>query len=171
MWPCDPKITQKCVPLPAGRPDQPSDQFLRQELIQALTPRADSLANDAPAARFEFRVQLQDPNQNMPVEDASIAWSQEISPYRRVAVLTIPPQRFSSEAQNRFCENLSFNPWHGLPAHRPIGGLNRARRVLYEAISEARHAHNGVTPNEPRGFCLRLDGQPCETTLAEGLQP
>jgi hypothetical protein len=135
-------------------------------MIATLTRKADEPLSDAPAARFAFRVQRQVADANMPIEDASIEWSESRSPYVPVAEIAIPAQRFSSEEQNEFCENLSFNPWHALPAHRPIGGLNRARLRLYDAISKARHAANGVPRHEPRGFCLQLDGKPCPGLLA-----
>ena len=48
-----------------------------------------------------------------------------------------------------FCENLSYTPWHSLPDHRPIGGINRARKVVYEAISKVRHDYNAVPRREP----------------------
>ena len=44
--------------------------------------------------------------------------------------------------QLRFCEDLSYTPWHSLEAHRPIGGINRARRPVYEATSKFRHEQN-----------------------------
>jgi hypothetical protein len=168
VLPCDPEVESECqaweLPVPGDR----NSHYLRDAMIATLTPRADEPLSDAPAARFAFRVQRQLPHANMPIEDASIEWSEARSPYVRVAEVAIPAQRFSSDEQNEFCENLSFNPWHALPAHRPIGGLNRARFVLYDAISARRHAENGVARHEPRGFCLQLDGQPCSQLLAGG---
>ena len=58
----------------------------------------------------------------------------------------IPRQTFDTTARMSFGENLSYTPWHCLPEHRPLGGINRARRVVYEAISKVRHKSN----NEPR---------------------
>ena len=75
----------------------------------------------------------------MPVEDASIEWSEHSAPFRKVATIVIPPQTFDTPARMTFCENLSYTPWHSLPEHRPIGGINRARKVVYEAISKMRH--------------------------------
>ena len=171
-WPCDARSSATCVPPHTGRPADPSAQFLRERLVADLWPQADGYGNDhAIAARFEFRVQVQDPAKNMPIENASIAWSQTDSPYVRLAVIEIPRQRFSTEEQNRFCENLSFTPWHALPDHEPIGGLNRARREVYEAISIARHEHNGTPRREPRGFCLNLDGKPCNREPALSQRP
>ena len=59
--------------------------------------------------------------------------------------MTLPPQDFDTPAQNLQCDNLSFNPWFGLEAHRPIGGINRLRKAVYEAISDYRHARNTGT--------------------------
>jgi hypothetical protein len=59
-----------------------------------------------------------------------------------VAKITILKQQFNSAEQQQFCEDLSFSPWNALEAHRPIGALNRARRVVYEASSSYRHQVN-----------------------------
>jgi hypothetical protein len=56
----------------------------------------------------------------------------------------VPPQDFDSREQNLFCDNLSFNPWHALAAHRPIGGINRLRKSVYEAVSAYRHQRNAA---------------------------
>jgi hypothetical protein len=147
--PCAPDKPGRCEPLEREMPADPGAHYLRDALVDELAPRAPASGDEAPGARFVFRVQLQDPRLNMPIEDATIEWSESASPYVEVAELTIPRQRFSSERQNAFCESLSFTPWHALPAHRPIGGLNRARRVLYEEIAKARHAGNGIPRFEP----------------------
>lgn len=163
---CDPKIADRCAPLDPAMPTKLTAHYLREALVDALEPGR-AVDPDRAAARFLFRVQLQKPERNMPIEDASITWSEQESPHIPVAELTIAAQRFDSPEQNSFCENLSFTPWHALPAHEPIGGLGRARKVVYEAISSARHKHNGVARHEPRGLCLRLDGQACSPLLAD----
>ncbi len=88
----------------------------------------------------------------MSIEDSTIEWRERDSPFVPVARITIAPQRFDSLDQLAFCENLSFTPWHGLPAHRPLGGINRVRRIIYEAISELRHALNEAPRQEPQGW-------------------
>jgi hypothetical protein len=70
----------------------------------------------------------------------------------RVARIRIPPQVFDTPAQNVYAENLSFTPWHALPQHRPIGGINRARKSVYEAAQKLRHESNGTPRHEPAGF-------------------
>jgi hypothetical protein len=36
-----------------------------------------------------------------------------------------------------------------LPEHRPLGGINRARRAIYEGITRRRHELNGQPMHEP----------------------
>ncbi|MNL66665.1 hypothetical protein D3C87_1911650 [compost metagenome] len=92
-----------------------------------------------------MQIQRQNINQYMPIEDTSIVWLEADSPFETVARIRVPPQDFDTPEQNVMCENLSFNPWHGIEAHRPIGGINRLRKAVYEAVSEYRHARNGVS--------------------------
>jgi hypothetical protein len=68
-----------------------------------------------------------------------------------VATITIYPQKFDSEAQMTFCENLAFSPWRAPKAHQPLGGINRARRSIYEASQNLRHETNHVDYKEPTG--------------------
>jgi len=97
-------------------------------------------------ARFDFSIQVQGDRIAMPVEDPTVPWT---TPWQKVALIRIPPQSFDSPEQMKFCENLSFTPWHSLPDHRPLGGINRARKQVYKAISEQRHKLNGTIPREP----------------------
>jgi hypothetical protein len=66
-----------------------------------------------------------------------------------VATITIPRQQFATTERDEFGENLSFTPWHALPQHRPLGAVNRIRRVVYQTISKLRHDMNGVQQREP----------------------
>jgi hypothetical protein len=100
-------------------------------------------------ASFDFMVQLRVDPRKMPVEDPTIRWSERASPFRTVATIRIPAQDFTSKARKDFSENLSFTPWHSLPDHRPLGGINRLRGAVYEAISELRHEKNDVLRREP----------------------
>ncbi len=89
-------------------------------------------------AVFELAVQLQTDPQRMPIEDASVEWSAAAAPFQPVATLRIPAQQFDSPEQTARCEALSFNPWHALVQHRPLGSMNRSRRAIYEALSAFR---------------------------------
>ena len=72
-----------------------------------------------------------------------MVWPEDASPYRKVAKLRIAPQAFDSEPQMRACEAMRFNPWNALEAHRPLGGINRVRKNLYEDLGRFRTAENG----------------------------
>ena len=56
-----------------------------------------------------------------------------------------------TEVAKDFCENASFNPGHSLIVHQPLGGINRARKVVMKAISDERLKENGVDRFEPTG--------------------
>jgi catalase len=130
-----------CLPAAATRPAQPDPNFLRGVMAQQLAERP---------FRFEFLVQARtDPA--LSVERSTVEWPESIAPFQRVATIELPPQTFTSPDQDRFGENLSFTPWHALHEHRPLGRVNRVRRVVYEAISQARHDMNGVPRREPSG--------------------
>jgi hypothetical protein len=99
-----------------------------------------------------FSLQKQGDPREFPIEDTLAIWDEAKSPFIRVAQITVPKQTFGSPAQREFCENLSFNPWHGLEAHRPLGGINRARRDEMKAISDLRLRQRGVERVEPTGY-------------------
>ncbi|MEJ7804640.1 MAG: catalase family protein [Telluria sp.] len=108
-------------------------------------------------AEYELRAQLCTDVGTMPIEDASIDWPQERSPYQAVAKLTIPAQDAYSPARRVFADDvLSFNPWHCIDEHRPMGSIMRARIKAYEASSAFRHKMN----DRPRIEIDRIDQVP-----------
>lgn len=126
----------------AGAPPNAAPDYLRHVMAQQL--QRESVA-------FDFMVQLQTDARRMPVEDPRIRWEPAQSPWRKVATLRIPAQTFDSPAQLQFAEDLSYSPWHSVPEHQPLGGVNRCRRVIYQSISEFRHQANGRKAVEPTG--------------------
>lgn len=86
----------------------------------------------------------------MSVEDSMTEWKESQAPFYTVATIHIPKQVFDTPEQNAFCENLSFDPWHSLPAHKPLGAMNRLRKVIYPHISQLRHQMNAVPQIEPQ---------------------
>ncbi len=132
---------ENCPAYQLPEPNTRLPNFLRSALYRQLSL-------DRVPACFALQVQRQNPEHYMPIEDPSVEWDESISPYETVATIRLPAQDFDSPEQNLFCDNLSFNPWHALPAHRPIGGINRLRKAVYEAVSVYRHERNGVTPGK-----------------------
>jgi len=88
----------------------------------------------------------------MSIEDPTIEWSEKDSHFISLARITIPAQAFTSPEQLEFCENLSFTPWHAIPEHRPLGGINRVRKTVFNTISRVRDELNGEERREPTGF-------------------
>jgi len=103
-------------------------------------------------ASFDFLIQAQTDTREMPIEDATKHWSEGRSPFRKVATLEIPEQDFDTPERQLFGENLSFNPWRCLPEHRPLGGISRARRQIYRALSSFRHDRNTAVNREPSSW-------------------
>ncbi len=104
------------------------------------------------AAEYELRVQLCTDLARMPVEDAAVAWPPEESPHQPIAKISFGKQdAFSPERRVYADDVLSFNPWHCLPEHRPLGSIMRARIKAYESSSKFRHEMNVQRRVEPRG--------------------
>jgi hypothetical protein len=63
----------------------------------------------------------------------------------------IPKQKFDSQAQLDFARILSYNPWHTIADHRPLGNQSRARQRMYKELSTYRQSMNNVQHFEPNG--------------------
>lgn len=118
-------------------PDKTSDDLLRVNF--AATVKENPL-------EFDFCIQFQTDPVKMPIEDPTITWD---SPFTKLATIRIPSQVCDTPERNEFGDNLSFNPWHCLPEHQPIGSFNRVRRFIYEEMYAFRHEHNGIMDKEP----------------------
>ena len=105
------------------------------------------------SAEYELRVQLCTDLAAMPVEDGSVEWPQEKSPYQTVGKITIPSQEAYSPQRRVYADDvLSFNPFHCIPEHRPLGGIMRVRRLAYETSSKYRHHMNAQPRLEPQSI-------------------
>lgn len=100
---------------------------------------------------WALRVQLCTDLDRMPIEDASVPWPEAQSPWHTVALLTLPAQNSWSAARSEAIDDgMSFSPWHGLAAHRPIGSIMRVRKAAYAAAAHFRAQTNGVSVAEPQ---------------------
>jgi catalase len=92
---------------------------------------------------WELKVQLNTSLQSMPIEDSTVSWPQDKSPYITVARLSVPVQNAWSPTNIATVdEGMSFNPWNGLAAHRPLGSINRARKPTYATSVSFRQSHS-----------------------------
>jgi hypothetical protein len=135
-------------PLKKGRtrvprlPFRPPDDYLRNAMVATLEQQD---------VEFDIRLQLQTDPHLMPIENNAVLWPEKLSPRRSVATLHIPKQKFDSPAQLAFARRLSYNPWHCIAEHRPLGNQSRARKRMYDTLSRLRHSMNGVPLYEPNG--------------------
>ncbi len=137
VWPKSKKKTR--IPrLPLRAPDD----YLRDAMVASLA------SGDA---EFDVRLQLQTDPHLMPIENNAVLWPERLSPRVSVATLRLPRQTFNSPAQMDFAKRLSYNPWHCIAEHRPLGNQSRARRRMYYTLSELRHSMNAVPHYEPTG--------------------
>src|SRR5262249_1245854 len=81
---------------------------------------------------MRFFVQFQTDPDKTPIEDSSVVWEEADSPPVPVAKVVMPPQDVTTFAREA-CDQLSFSPWHAIPAHKPMGHINRAGRYVYNA--------------------------------------
>jgi hypothetical protein len=137
VWP----TSRRRTPIPR-LPLRPPDDYLRDAMIASLAEGD---------VELDVRLQRQTDAHLMPIEDASVLWPEKLSPRISAATLRIPRQRFDSRPQLDFAKRLSYNPWHCIAEHRPLGNQSRARRRMYYELSKLRHTMNDVPHFEPTG--------------------
>jgi hypothetical protein len=137
VWP---KSTRR-TPIPR-LPLRPPDNYLRDAMVASLA-QGD--------VEFDIRLQLQTDPHLMPLENNAVLWPEKLSPRISAATLRLPRQKFDSPAQLDFARLLSYNPWHCIAEHRPLGNQSRARLRMYNTLSKLRHSMNGVPLYEPTG--------------------
>jgi hypothetical protein len=137
VWP----KSNKKTPIPR-LPLRPPDDYLRNAMVAALN-QGD--------VELDVRLQLQTDPHLMPIENNAVLWPERLSPRVSVATLRIPKQKFDSPAQIAFARRLSYNPWHCIAEHRPLGNQSRARRRMYYELSKFRHDMSGEPHYEPNG--------------------
>ena len=123
-------------------PRRPRDNYLRDAMVATLAKQD---------VEFDVLLQVQTDPFLMPIENSAVMWPVALSPRVPAAVVKIPTQTFDSPEQIAFGSVLSYNPWHCIPEHRPLGNVSRARRPLYVELSELRQKMNGVQHYEPTG--------------------
>lgn len=121
--PCETKKAQ-------GSVDQGQSNFLR-------TAMANSLSGSGACMKFMMQ---RKPKGDFSVEDVVSRWPEDFSPFQTIAELHFPEQVFDSEEQLMRCEAMAFNPWHGLEDHRPLGAVNRIRKLVYDRIRRVRQS-------------------------------
>jgi len=123
-------------------PLRPPDNYLRDNMVKTLAEQD---------VEFDIMLQLQTDPFRMPIENNAVRWPEKLSPFVPAARLHIPKQKFDFPSQLAFANNLSYNPWHCLPEHRPLGNQSRARLRMYSELSQLRQRMNNTPHVEPTG--------------------
>jgi hypothetical protein len=123
-------------------PLRPPDNYLRDAMVATLAQQD---------VEFDILLQLQTDPFKMPIENNAVLWPTRLSPRVPAAVLRIPKQTFDSPEQLDFARVLTFNPWHCIPEHRPLGNQSRARKRMYYELSRLRQQMNQDKHYEPTG--------------------
>ena len=101
---------------------------------------------------WELRVQLCRDLEKQPVEDSTVEWKEDDTPFQTVATIHAGRQDSWDDGQvQKVNEEMRFSPWIGLAAHRPLGNINRARKAPYEHSAEYRARFNRCPIHEPTG--------------------
>ncbi|MGB6308565.1 MAG: catalase, partial [Steroidobacteraceae bacterium] len=120
-------------------PENPGHDFLTSAMKATLKKGAVTL---------NFLIQPRT-SVNQSVEDTMTEWKEDAAPFHEVATIHIPSQDFDTPEFKRLGETLSFNVWHALPEHRPLGAVNRMRKIVYDRISSVRNQMNSAERREP----------------------
>jgi hypothetical protein len=123
-------------------PRRPPDNYLRDAMVGTLAGEQ---------VEFDVCLQVQTDPFLMPIENAAVLWPTRLSPRVPAATLRIPAQTFDSPEQLAFARVLTYNPWHCIAAHRPLGNQSRARRRMYWELARLRQQMNRVEHYEPTG--------------------
>lgn len=86
-------------------------------------------------AKFDIFAHLQAHPDLHPVEDPTVSWSANGAETVRLATITL-----NGVGEPDLDSSLSFNPWRTLPAHRPLGAINRVRLKVYQELARKRGA-------------------------------
>jgi hypothetical protein len=128
-------VEQRAVDL-ASAPDA-----YRRALVEELKQRP---------FEFDLQIQLCTDLQRMPVQDVTVEWLEQFSPFVTVAKVRIPKQDISDDGNLEKMDALSFTPWRVTADHAPLGEIQRVRREVYRRSSTLRHRLNGQERREPR---------------------
>lgn len=137
------QVKYKIVPTSASvstLPTELTDNYLTDAMTKHLQKEA---------ATFDFYIQFFKNEELTPIENAGIEWKEADSPFIKMATITIPMQSFDTVERQNLAEVFSFSTANALAVHEPIGGLNRARRIIYEKLSKFRHERDNKALLEP----------------------
>ncbi len=136
---CKYKLEPEVIP-EGPPPDYNNPDYLQADLVARLNNGE---------SRFKFLVQLRTNPDTMPLDEATVAWSETESVPIHVATLIIPQQDIAARGASQYGENLAFNSWRTLREQEPVGSIAEARKTIYQASADLRRNVNGEPMGEP----------------------
>jgi hypothetical protein len=118
-----------------------------EEAAMVYKKSLESFFNKNNSALFNFVIQVANhPSHNINISNE--LWDEKLSPYLPVGRLIFPsPEDLPDESiVDEYKNDLQFNPWNQLKAHRPLGNMNRARYEIYKEHSKTRSKHMEMKP-------------------------
>jgi hypothetical protein len=109
-----------------------------------------TLADELQARAFDFdlQVQLCSDLEAMPVDDVTVEWPEEVSPFTTVGRVHLPRQDIAGPANADRGDELAFNQWRVTAEHRPLGEIMQVRRI-YSTSAKVRRTLNRQPQTEP----------------------
>lgn len=93
---------------------------------------------------YSFCAQMLQNIDEQPVEDIGIEWDEKKYPFEQIATIEFEPQdSWLPEFRAWWDDRITVNGWHGLKEHKPLGSVNRMRRVVYAESRKLRLRVNG----------------------------
>jgi hypothetical protein len=101
-----------------------------------------ALADELRAQAFEFdlQVQLCSDLEAMPVNDATVEWPENVSPFITVGRVHLPRQDIADNFEKG--DALAFNQWRVTSDHRPMGEIMDVRRIYTESARVRRELNH-----------------------------
>lgn len=109
-----------------------------------------TLVDELQAQAFDFDLQIQlctDLN-TMPVNDVTVEWPEELSPFVTVGRVHIPRQDIWGPENFEKSDALAFNQWRVTAEHRPLGEIMQVRQI-YSVSAKVRRTLNNQPQIEP----------------------
>ena len=123
------RLTPTHQPSPHAKPEA-DRAYLRAELI----PRV-----HAGGVSFVLEAQFCE-SESDSVEDTTRAWTTAFVPLGQLDILATDLESEAGKKESELVEALSFDPWHALVEHRPLGVTMRARKAAYFVSMQNRRA-------------------------------
>lgn len=93
-----------------------------------IKPRANNTKENA---KFDVQIQFFINESETPIENASIEWQEQVSPFVTVGELSIDKGPANKDELEKKVETSKFDPWNCLEEHKPLGNIMRCRKVMY----------------------------------------